>query len=127
MFFEMDTKLDILIAEDDAVLRSLYEKKFTLEGFSVRSPVDGEETIRMAREKTPAILLLDIHMPKADGFQVLKEFPKKDRPFPIIILTNFDQSEFKLRALELGADDYFVKKDMTMRSLVEMVKRLLKL
>jgi DNA-binding response OmpR family regulator len=42
------------------------------------------------------------------------------------MLTNFDQSEFKLRALELGADDYFVKKDMTMRTLAEMVKRLLK-
>lgn len=121
------TKSDIIVAEDDAVLRSLYEKKFTLENFSVRCAMDGEEVMRMIREKKPDILLLDIHMPKADGFQVLKEFPKKERGFPVIILTNFDQAEFKLRALELGADDYFVKKDMTMRVLVEMVKRLLKI
>lgn len=120
-------KPDILIGEDDAVLRSLYEKKFTLEGMAVRTAEDGEQAIRMLQEKAPDILLLDIHMPKADGFQVLKEFPKATRTFPVIMLTNFDQSEFKLRAMELGADDYFVKKDMTMRTLLEMVKRLLKL
>lgn len=120
-------KPDILIAEDDAVLRSLCEKKFLLENFAVRSARDGDETIRMLKEKAPDMLLLDIHMPKADGFQILKEFPRSARTFPIIILTNFEQSEFKLRALELGADDYFVKKDMTMRTLLEMVKRLLKL
>ncbi len=120
-------KPDILIGEDDAVLRSLYEKKFTLEGMAVRTAQDGEEAIRMLREKAPDILLLDIHMPKADGFQVLREFPKASRTFPVVMLTNFDQAEFKLRAMELGADDYFVKKDMTMRTLLEMVKRLLQL
>ena len=120
-------KPDILIGEDDAVLRSLYEKKFTLEGFDVRTAEDGDKAMAMLHEKPPSILLLDIHMPKADGFQVLKEFPKNTRMFPIIMLTNFDQAEFKLRAMELGADDYFVKKDMTMRTLLEMVKRLLKI
>lgn len=123
----MNNKPNLLIAEDDAVLRSLYEKKFLLENFEVRSAADGEETVRMIREKSPDLLLLDIHMPKMDGFQVLKEFPKKDRTFKVIMLTNFDQSEFKLRALELGADDYFVKKNMTMRTLVEMVGKLLQL
>ena len=120
-------KPDILIAEDDAVLRTLYEKKFSLEGFDVRSPADGEEALKALREKAPDLLLLDIHMPKVDGFQILQEFPKLTRKFPIIMLTNFGQAEFKLKALELGADDYFVKKDMTMRTLVEMVKRLLKM
>ena len=122
----MANKPDILVAEDDAVLRNLYEKKFLLEGFTVRMATDGEEVIRMLKEKEPDLLLLDIHMPKADGFQVLKEFPKMSRKFSVIILTNFGQAEFKLRAMELGADDYFVKKDMTMRTLLEMVKRLLK-
>lgn len=120
-------KPDIIVAEDDTVLRTLYEKKFSMEGFAVRSPADGEEALKMLKEKPPALLLLDIHMPKVDGFQILREFPKQNRAFPVIILTNFGQAEFKLKALELGADDYFVKKDMTMRTLVEMVKRLLKI
>ncbi|TSC58520.1 MAG: two-component system, NtrC family, response regulator AtoC [Candidatus Peregrinibacteria bacterium Greene0416_19] len=115
----------ILVAEDDAVLRNLYVKKFTAAGFQVRIAEDGQKTIDEIMKETPALLLLDIHMPKADGFEVMKQFPKPDRTFPIILLTNFDQEEFKVRAEELGADDYFVKKDMTIRSLVEMVQRLL--
>ncbi len=117
-------KGNILIAEDDAVLRNLYVKKFGMEGYDVRTAEDGEQAIRMIREQAPDLMLCDIHMPKADGFQVLKEFPRSIRKFPIIVLTNFDQGEFKLKAQELGADDYFVKKDMTIRSLVEMVERL---
>ena len=120
------TKTSILVAEDDAVLRSLYEKKFIVEGFSVRTASDGEETEKIIAEQPPDLLLLDIHMPKVDGFQVLQQFPKGKRTFPIIMLTNFDQADFKLRAMELGADDYFVKKNMTMRTLTQMVKNLLK-
>ena len=120
-------KTSILIAEDDAVLRNLYEKKFSLEGFTVRTAADGEEAVKLINETKPDLLICDIHMPKQDGFQVLSSFSRKDRQFPVIMLTNFDQAEFKLKALELGADDYFVKKDMTMRTLVDMVKRLLKL
>jgi two-component system, OmpR family, response regulator VicR len=117
-------KGDILIAEDDAVLRSLYEKKFSVEGYEVRTAQDGEQALAEIRKQKPDLLICDIHMPKVDGFQVLKEFPRDKRDFPIIMLTNFDQGDFKLRAQELGADDYFVKKDMTIRSLVEMVEKL---
>ncbi len=118
------SKGNILIAEDDAVLRSVYVKKFGTEGYDVRTAEDGEAAIRMIREQAPDLMLCDIHMPKMDGFQILKEFPRADRSFPVIMLTNFDQGEFKLQAQQLGADDYFVKKDMTIRSLVEMVEKL---
>lgn len=123
------SKATILVAEDDSVLRNLYEKKFVIEGYTVITAQDGEEAVRMLQDQSQHInlLLLDINMPKKDGFQVLQEFPKAKRGFPVIMLTNFDQGEFKLKAFELGADDYFVKKDMTMRTLVEMVRRLLKL
>lgn len=115
----------LLVAEDDAVLRNLYVKKFTSAGFTVRIAEDGQQTIDEIRKEAPDLLLLDIHMPKADGFEVMKQFPKASRAYPIILLTNFDQDDFKLRAEELGADDYFVKKDMTIRSLLDMVERLL--
>lgn len=118
-------KGSILIAEDDVVLRSLYVKKFELSGYNVRTAPDGEEAVKEIEKEAPDILILDIHMPKMDGFQVLEHFPKEKRKFPIVLLTNFDQTDFKLRAGQLGADDYFVKKDMTIRSLVEMVDRLI--
>ncbi len=113
----------ILIAEDDAVLRSLYVKKFSVEGYDVLTAEDGEQAVKLISENKPGMVLLDIHMPKMDGFQVLQHFPKNARSFPVIMLTNFDQSDFKLKAMELGADDYFVKKDMTIKSLVDMVSR----
>jgi DNA-binding response OmpR family regulator len=114
----------LLIAEDDAVLRNLYVKKFSMQGYDVRTAEDGEQTIKMLQEEQPDLLICDIHMPKVDGFQVLKEYPKASRKFPIIMLTNFDQGDFKVRAQELGADDYFVKRDMTIHSLVDMVEKL---
>lgn len=117
------TKGKILIAEDDAVLRSLYVKKFNMDGYDVVTAEDGEQALKLIQEQKPGMVVLDIHMPKMDGFQVLQQFPKNTRQFPIIMLTNFDQSDFKLRAQELGADDYFVKKDMTIHTLVDMVNK----
>ncbi|MBI3816462.1 response regulator [Candidatus Peregrinibacteria bacterium] len=108
------------------MLRSLYVKKFTASGFTVRTASDGEETVREIQRLAPDILLLDLYMPKMDGFQVMEQFPRGKRAFPIVLLTNFDQTDFKVRAGELGGDDYFVKKDMTIRSLLEMVEKLLK-
>ena len=118
-------KANILIAEDDLVLRSLYEKKFSMNGYPIRVAADGEEAIKAIEAEKPDLLLLDIHMPKIDGFQILQKYPRATRGFPIILLTNFGEPEYKLRGIELGADDYFVKKDMTIRSLLEMVGRLL--
>ncbi len=116
---------NILIAEDDPVLRNLYVKKFTIAGFAIRTAENGEETIQKVLEQAPDLLLLDIHMPKIDGFGVLEKFPKEERGFPVILLTNFEEEKYKERGRELGADDYFVKKDMTIRSLLNMVERLL--
>lgn len=115
----------LLVAEDDAVLRSLYVKKFELAGYRVRIAADGEETVRMIEEEAPDLLILDIHMPKLDGFQVMEHFPKAARKFPVVLLTNFDQSDFKVKGSELGAADYFVKKDMTIRTLLDKVQKLI--
>lgn len=113
------------MAEDDAVLRSLYVKKFELAGYSVRIAADGEEVVKAIKEQKPDLLILDIHMPKLDGFQVMERFPKETRGFPVVLLTNFDQMDFKAKATELGAQDYFVKKDMTIRTLLDKVQNLI--
>lgn len=117
------TKADILIAEDDPVLRNLYIKKFSVAGYPIRAVEDGEQALKELEIRFPDVLVLDIHMPKMDGFQVLEHFPKESRKFPVVMLTNFADERSKERGRELGADDYFIKKDMTIKSLLEMVER----
>lgn len=117
------TKPDILIAEDDPVLRNLYVKKFSVSGFPIRAVEDGEQALAELRTRFPQVLVLDIHMPKIDGFQVLEQFPKEQRLFPVVMLTNFADEKSQQRGKELGADAYFIKKDMTIKSLLEMVEK----
>ena len=117
---------DILIAEDDAVLREIYMKKFTISGYNIRTAENGEVAIAEIEKKKPDILILDINMPVLDGFGVLEHFPKSERPFPIILLTNFADEKNRTRGEELGANDYFIKSEMTIRKLIEMVETLLK-
>jgi DNA-binding response OmpR family regulator len=119
----MATKPDILIAEDDPVLRNLYIKKFSVAGYMIRAVEDGEQAIAELGVRSPDVLVLDIHMPKVDGFGVLEKFPRASRTFPVVMLTNFADEKSRARGKELGADDYFIKKDMTIKSLLEMVER----
>ncbi|OGL77524.1 hypothetical protein A3J43_02765 [Candidatus Uhrbacteria bacterium RIFCSPHIGHO2_12_FULL_54_23] len=107
----VDGKLKILIVEDDEFLSGMYVTKFTLEGFVVNFAGDGEEGLRKAREVQPHLILLDVLLPKRDGFEVLQEL-KKDastRSIPVILLTNLSQESDIKKGRELGAEDYLVK------------------
>lgn len=126
MFLMADSKADIVIAEDDAVLREVYQKKFSLSGYAIRLAQNGEEAVALIAQKMPDIAILDVHMPILDGFGVLEKFPRDKRAFPVIMLTNFGDEKSKTRGKELGADDYFVKSEMTIKSLLAMVEALLK-
>src|SRR3989339_1113275 len=98
-------KATIIFAEDDTLLRNIYTKKFPLAGYEVKPAADGEEAILLlSKEPQPDMVVLDISMPKMDGFQVLERFPKSSRSFPVIMLTNFDLEEYRKRGKELGAD-----------------------
>ena len=121
----MSNKGDILIAEDDAVLREVYMKKFTLAGYNIRVATNGEEALQAIAEKQPDVLILDIHMPILDGFSVLEKLPKASREFPVIMLTNFGDDKSRTRGKELGSDDFFVKSEMTIKSLIGMVDSVL--
>lgn len=119
-------KASIVFADDDPLLRNVYLKKFSLLGYDVVPASDGEEALQLIAMKTPDLVVLDIGMPKMNGLQALEKLPPPPRPYPVILLTNFDQEDFRKRGRELGADDFLIKKDMTIRSLLEMVERLLK-
>lgn len=115
---------DILIAEDDPVLREAYTRKFSHTKCTLRTAENGEIAVRMIQEKAPSLLICDIMMPEHDGWWVLEHCTKKKRSFPVIMLTNLEDDDTSKRSAKL-ADGYFVKRTMTLESLVEMTKTLL--
>ncbi len=115
----------VLVIEDDRFLVKAYEAKMKGEGFCVDVARDGEEGIAKIEKKKPDIVLLDLIMPKMDGFDVLEEMKKhKDwRKIPVLILTNLGQEDDRKRGLALGAKDYIVKADYSLAQIVELIKK----
>jgi DNA-binding response OmpR family regulator len=100
--------LRVLLADDDADLRDIASFALRREGFAVSLAIDGEHALSTWRAEPPDVILLDVRMPKMDGFQVLSTI-RRDSNIPIIMLTACTSEEEVLRGLKLGADDYVVK------------------
>jgi DNA-binding response OmpR family regulator len=101
-------KTTILIADDDPQLLRLMARNLQFEGYDVLTASDGRTALEITEEKRPDLVLLDIMMPKMDGFTVsqrIREFSN----IPIIIVTARGQDQDKIRGLDLGADDYLTK------------------
>lgn len=101
----------VLLVEDDSFLAGMYVTKLTLEGLDVELATDGKQALKFAKTMHPDIILLDIILPKMNGFDVLREI-KKDaamKNIPVILLTNLGQREDVQRGLRLGATDYLIK------------------
>lgn len=119
----------ILIVEDDAFLIGIYATKLELEGFKVIQARDGEAGLVAAQKELPDIILLDILMPKLDGFQVLEALKKdaKTRHIPVVLLSNLGQKEDVERGKSLGAEDYLIKAHFVPSETVQKIKKILKL
>lgn len=117
----------ILLVEDDSFLANIYKTKFELEGYQISVSNNGEDGLREAQKKSPDIILLDILMPKMDGFAVLEELKKSDKTkdIPVIMLTNLGQKEDVEKATELGAVDYLIKAHFKPSETLEKVKKAL--
>ncbi len=123
----MDNKdIKILLVEDDSFLLSMYSTKFEMENFQVVIAEDGEKGWKLASKEKPSIILLDIKLPKMDGFEVLKKLKsnKDTSNIPVILLTNLSQKEDKDKGVELGADDYLVKAHFMPSEVVSKIKEL---
>lgn len=121
-------KTKILIIEDDTFLSGLYATKFNMEGFEVFSSTDGEAGIKLAKEKKPDLILLDIILPVKDGFEALRELKKEatTKAIPVILLTNLSQKEDVKKGLQNGAVDYLIKAHFMPSEVVEKVKKYIK-
>jgi CheY-like chemotaxis protein len=120
----------ILLVEDDAILVEMYQAKFELEGHEVHVATNGEECLDVLEEYVPELILLDILMPKLNGFHVLKEIKKKPnlRQIPVILLTNLGEAEVDMNqelATALGVNDYLIKSHHTPDEVVDKVMKTL--
>lgn len=105
----MDTsKEKILIVDDEISIRRILETRLTMIGYDVVSASDGEEALKIFRKEYPTLVVLDVMMPKLDGYGVCQEL-RKESDVPIIILTALGDVSDRITGLELGADDYIVK------------------
>lgn len=118
----------ILLIEDEAMLAEMYETKFKSEGFNINKALDGEVGLKMAQEEKPDIILLDIIMPKLDGFSVLRSLrgDPKCKDIPVILLSNLGQEEDIKKGKAMGATGYLVKANLTPAEVVDKVKEFLK-
>lgn len=101
-------KTTILTADDDPQLLRLVTRNLQLEGFEVVPVSDGQQALEQIEQKTPDLVLLDVMMPRMDGFSVVHKV-REFSSVPIILLTARGQDQDKVRGLDLGADDYLTK------------------
>ncbi|MER3501661.1 MAG: hypothetical protein IMHGJWDQ_001719 [Candidatus Fervidibacter sp.] len=114
----------ILIVEDEAPLAEAIAYALKREGYQVRIALDGQEGLRVALTEKPDLVILDLMLPKLDGWEVCRTLRAKS-PLPILILTARGEEQEKVLGLELGADDYVVK-PFSMRELIARVRALLR-
>lgn len=115
----------ILIIEDEEILLNLLQKKLIEEGYDVSIAVNGEEGLEIMRKTIPDLVLLDIVMPKKDGFEVMEEMCSDEalKNIPIVIISNSGQEMELDRARKLGAKDWLVKTEFDPMEVVEKVKK----
>jgi CheY-like chemotaxis protein len=120
------TPKKILIIEDEIILSDLLAKKLKGLGVEVMQAFDGQEGLKKIEEFKPNLLLLDIVMPKLDGFQVMREIKSRGLPsIPIIIISNSGQKVELDKAIELGASDFLIKAEINPEEVVEKINKLL--
>ena len=107
--------LHVLLVEDDPAVSEMYKLKLEMDGYLVTVAADGEDGLRIAREKRPHVIFLDVRLPKMDGMSVLEALRSDDktRHIPVLILSNYGEPPLIERGLRLGAREYLLKSQTT--------------
>ncbi len=115
----------ILIIEDEKPIAHALKLKLESEGYQTRTVQDGVEALEVLSKEAFNCVLLDLIMPRKDGFAVLAEMKEKMKKAPIIVLSNLGQESDIKHCKELGAADYFVKADVSIADVVAAVKKII--
>jgi len=123
----MPQKTKVLMVDDDRMLLDMYKERLELAGYEVTGCANGEECLTKVHEMKPEIVLLDIMMPKVNGFDVLKNI-RADQEFkniPVIVLTALIQDVDRAQGKKLGATDYIVKSETMPGEVIAKIKKAL--
>lgn len=115
----------ILIIEDEKSIARALEHKLVYAGFEAKTVFNGEEGVELLQKETFTLILLDLVMPKMDGFEVLEALKEQKNKTPVIVLSNLSQEDDEKRARALGAKEFFIKSDTSIVTIVERVAQLL--
>ena len=118
----------ILFIEDESALQKTFGEVLKQEGYQMISALDGESGLRLAKSQKPDLILLDLILPRVNGFEVLKRLKgdKETKDIPVIVLTNLDGVEDVDKVIGLGATTYLVKAEYSLEEVVEKIKKALK-
>lgn len=112
--------MKILITDDEVAIADIIAYNLENEGYETVTAADGMEALEKVKEEAPDLIILDVMMPRMDGFEALQEIRKTSK-VPVIMLTAKEEEHDRIKGLELGADDYVVK-PFSMKELVARVK-----
>lgn len=120
----MDKRTTVLLAEDEPALGLIIKESLETRGFDVLLCDNGEKALQIYRDSYPEILVLDVMMPKKDGFTLAKEIRQDDETIPIIFLTAKSQTQDVVEGFTIGGNDY-LKKPFSMEELIVRINNLL--
>ncbi len=101
----------ILVVEDELITQRILSARLEINDYTVITAQDGEEALKKVKEETPDLLILDLMIPKINGYEVCRmlKFDEKYKDIPIIVLSSLNQQQEREKAIKSGADAYFIK------------------
>lgn len=125
---ENQDKKKILIVEDDRSLQNALVEMISQEGYETISAFDGEEGFQKLSQNKPDLILLDIILPKMNGYEFLEQIKKDEdkKDIPVLILTNLEEADNVQKALDLGATTFMIKSDFSLKDILEKIKENIK-
>ena len=121
-----ENKVKVLIVEDDPFISDIYVVELESKGFKVDLAVDGEDAMKKLTKDHYSLVVLDLLMPKKDGFQVLSEIKANPNlKTPVLILSNLGRKEHISKAMDMGAADYLIKTQFTPQEVVKKIEEII--
>lgn len=115
----------ILLVEDDRMLRDMLAMDLQESGAQIQTAIDGQEALELIQRQQPDLLLLDLLMPRKDGFAVLQALKEANYRFPIVIISNLSSPEEASKCFDLGAQDFIVKSELDVGELWGRIQKYL--